>query len=305
MEKDFDNNDTLLAQWLSGELKGKALELFEASEDFKKYKKIADATATLKVPTVDIKGKLAAQKKHNESLNTVPSSKTINFKPWLWSAAAAIAIIFVGISFINSTTTISTALAQTEIHILPDGSEIILNAASSISYQKDEFLETRMLELEGEAYFKVQKGSTFTVKSPNGSVQVLGTAFNVYDRKTTFKVHCDEGKVKVASGSKELILEKNMAAFAKAKTPLTLAQNNEILPTWQSGKSTFTKASLEEVFSEMERQFSITIDRTQIDETREFIGFFAHQELDKALYQVCAPMNIQYEVNENTVILSN
>ncbi len=305
MDNNFENNDILLAQWLSGELKGDALKSFEASKDFKKYKKIIDAAAELKVPSVDVKAKLEAQKKYNASLDHSKKTKIVNLKPWLWSAAAAIAILLVALPFMHPTITVSTEIAETKVHVLPDGSELTLNAASSITYQKDKFLKNRTLKLDGEAYFKVQKGSTFTVNSSSGSVQVLGTAFNIYDRSSTFKVYCNHGKIKVTSGTRELILKKNMAAFAKPKIPLTLAQNKEILPTWRDGKSTFTKATLNDVFAEMERQFDVKINSELVDAKRLYTGFFSYNSLETALHQVCTPMNVKYTIFDNKITLSD
>ena len=55
----------------------------------------------------------------------------------------------------------------------------------------------RDLTLEGEAYFKVQKGQTFSVNTTDGVVKVLGTHFNVKQRNNYFEVNCYEGLVSV------------------------------------------------------------------------------------------------------------
>jgi len=96
-----------------------------------------------------------------------------------------------------------------------------------------------------------------------------------------------------------------MAAFAKAKTPLTIVQNKNSIPTWRDGKSVFTNTSLIEVFAAIERQFDVTIEISRINANRKFTGFFSYEQLENALEQVCYPMNIKYTIEGRTVQLSN
>jgi len=63
---------------------------------------------------------------------------------------------------------------------------VVLNSKSTISFNKTDWKNNRQLTLDGEAYFKVEKGSTFTVNTNNGSVTVLGTQFNVNSTRRFF-----------------------------------------------------------------------------------------------------------------------
>src|SRR3546814_8119082 len=71
--------------------------------------------------------------------------------------------------------------------ILPDGSRVWLNAASSIRFPTVFTGKEREVEITGEAYFEIEKNTNmpFVVKKGNVEVQVLGTHFNVKDRKST------------------------------------------------------------------------------------------------------------------------
>jgi ferric-dicitrate binding protein FerR (iron transport regulator) len=64
---------------------------------------------------------------------------------------------------------------------------LILNAASKLSFNEKKWADQRALTLEGEAFFKVQKGQTFSVNTTAGVITVLGTQFNVKERKTILK----------------------------------------------------------------------------------------------------------------------
>ena len=295
------NNKTLLAKWLSGTLNKAELEAFERSKDFELYQRIANVSGKLKVPSPNLEEKLAQQKKYNAS-----RSKKISAKPWLYGVAASLAVLFGLLLFQNNDTNIKTLLAETKRYTLPDGSIVTLNADSEITFNLKDFLKKRHIKMRGEAYFQVKKGRSFAVLSSSGSVQVLGTAFNVYDRDSNYKVHCDEGKVSVKTKlGKEIIITKSEATFLNKKNSLSLAPADTPSPQWRTGKSVFTKATLVMVLKELERQFAVKIEHGNIDSSRKYTGYFYHKNLEEALNQICKPMNISFKINDNSIILIN
>lgn len=107
---------------------------------------------------------------------------------------------------------------------LPDGSYVLLNSYSSVSYSSD--FEDRIINLSGEAFFDVQAGdSPFVVKTELGDVKVLGTGFNVKSNEDELQVEVDEGTVEVASGEctdkirkgERAVLKKGKDVFEKGK----------------------------------------------------------------------------------------
>jgi len=88
--------------------------------------------------------------------------------------------------------------------ILPDGSKVWLNAASSLKYPVRFANNERKVELAGEAYFEVAKDPLhpFVVEGRNQEVQVLGTHFNInaYDDEPAVTTSLLEGSVKITSG---------------------------------------------------------------------------------------------------------
>ena len=67
----------------------------------------------------------------------------------------------------------STAFGEQKVIELPDGSLVTMNSKSTIEFNPDSWESSRILNLSGEAYFKVKKGSQFTVNTSNGDVVVL------------------------------------------------------------------------------------------------------------------------------------
>src|SRR5690606_22860285 len=84
--------------------------------------------------------------------------------------------------------TLATPRGGTYQVVLPDGSKVWLNSASSLTYPAEFSNSVRVVELEGEAYFEVSERSSivggpanmpFIVKTHGQEVEVLGTQFNV------------------------------------------------------------------------------------------------------------------------------
>ena len=113
------------------------------------------------------------------------------------SIAASMIIGWVTLShFTNPMVNIRAPYGTITTHVLPDGSTVTLNANATLSYDKD-FSAKRDISLSGEAFFEVKRGSTFTVKTTLGNVEVLGTSFNVIVEEKNFEVICKSGKVLV------------------------------------------------------------------------------------------------------------
>ncbi len=73
---------------------------------------------------------------------------------------------------------------------LPDASKITLQKNTRVGYKKYSWPFNREVTLEGEAFFEVAKGETFTVTTSNGSVKVLGTSFNVNTKNDLLLISC-------------------------------------------------------------------------------------------------------------------
>src|SRR5690606_28162717 len=87
--------------------------------------------------------------------------------------------------------------------MLADGTTVWLNAGSTLRYPVQFDPDERKVELEGEAYFEVQKTKgkriPFIVKSKGQDISVLGTEFNVsaYADEQTVRTVLVNGSVKV------------------------------------------------------------------------------------------------------------
>ncbi|WP_405205189.1 FecR family protein [Aquimarina sp. LLG6339-5] len=293
------DKDNFLGRWLADDISEEEKKEFENSKDYLAYKDILKGVEKFERPIFDIDKGFENQKEYNKRYKATSESKVIKPRFWLYAAAAVIVILFGLRTVFFSTIEIRTEMAETKTWTLPENSVVTLNADSSIEYDKKSFTKNRIIQLDGEAFFDVEKGSSFTVKTKNGDITVLGTEFNVYSRDTHIEVHCFEGKVQVSNSKETIILTPGKAIKSNAEGSLDSKEVKDSKPSWMLGKSTFNQVTLQRLIQELERQYDINITTNNIDVNRLFSGFFVHNDLDKALKTCFEPMNISYIINNS------
>lgn len=306
MKTTQNNKDVFLAKWIEGEISNSQLKTLVSEKDYKAFKTIQQGI----IACVELEKPLDnTHKKIKTKIKTVKKakSKTISFYSKLAIGIAASIILFFSLNtfFGNNEVNFQSNYAEQQVISLLDGSEVTLNAKSNLKYNKIDWKSKREVFLNGEAFFKVQKGKTFTVKTPNGSVTVLGTQFNVNSDKNFFDVICYEGKVKVVNNSKEYIITRNQTI--RNSNGIITQKNLNLLnenPTWISGESNFRSVPLSQVISALQKQFNIEFDTTNINDTIMFSGSFNHKNLDMALASVFRTANIKYTQSNNKIRLS-
>lgn len=288
--------DTFLAKWLAGELTDKELKRLVSEDDYSAFLKLRQS--------LEIKEQLDASVEDSYSIlsKRIENQKQKNkpsYKNWAIGIAASIVILFGLFTFMNNNEiVIETGFGENKTITLLDGSEVILNSKSKVSYNESNWEEDRKLYLEGEAYFKVAKGKQFTVSTDNGSVKVLGTEFNVNSTKGFFDVVCYEGKVGVKTLKSDYVLLPNDAV---RKVGTNIALKSKIsgkMPTWIHGESSFKSVPLRYVINALEDEYQIRFDSNSIDNSEIFTGSFPHDSLNIALKTVFETLNITYKEKE-------
>jgi len=228
-------------------------------------------------------------------------AKHRSLKHVAFAIAASIALL-IGLSFwiYIRDTRIECLPANMITVALPDGSLVVLNAATVIKFNKKTWSKTRRVQLDGEAFFRVKKGSRFEVVTNNGNVWVLGTTFNVFARESKLQVYCETGKVAVAAGD-TVMLTPGMKAQTTAGLPLrTSSAGEKHEGAWQQGDFWFKNTPLRDVIAEMERQFDVNIRFGNLDD-RYYTGYFNRQSLTEALRTVFYPMQLTYKIENKTI----
>jgi transmembrane sensor len=148
---------------------------------------------------------------------------------------------------------------------LPDGTNVWLNAASSLKYPSRFEGAERHVELHGEAYFEVFKNKNvpFTVTAENVNIKVLGTHFNVmaYLNEPAVNTTLLEGSVSlVAKNNNVLLVPGDQAVVGKTADNISLHKVNvEDAVAWKNGYFSFRKENLETVMNKIARWYNVDV----------------------------------------------
>ncbi|NDI97520.1 iron dicitrate transport regulator FecR [Flavobacterium sp. LaA7.5] len=299
MKEEKENNK--LAKWLDGRMTDEELREFEALPGFDTYSKIKAFSGALTAPDVDIDTLYQNVTRHK---NRKSSVRKLN--PWFAKIAATL-LLTLGLTYFfyttHTTNTVAETGARTEF-LLPDHSSIVLNAGSEAEYRTWNWDNNRIVELNGEAYFKVAKGKKFDVVTPLGTVTVVGTQFNVKARGNRFDVTCFEGKVMVNSNGEEIMLTPGQSvAFEDGKNiivPLEEAKQ----PGWITYEVNFHSEKLTNVIAEMERQYGLTISLPE-DVYSPFSGALPMNDLDTALDNITSIYHLKAKRTGDRIVLTS
>lgn len=175
--------------------------------------------------------------------------------------------------------TMSTPKGRQFQMVLPDGSKVWLNAASSIHYPTMFIGDERLVEITGEAYFEVAHNAArpFKVKVNNATtIEVLGTHFNInaYSNEETVNTTLLEGAVRVLGTKGKTVLAPGQQARTSGdgNSRVISSVNTDKVVAWKNGVFDFEDASLEEVMRQLERWYDIEVVYEKNIPKLEFFG---------------------------------
>jgi len=297
MEKEY-----ILHKWLNDSATSEELEYLKTSPEYNTLIKIAVISSGLEAPESNSEANFKTITS-NLINNKREVKKLIPFASLL-KVAAVLALLLVGYLYISSLDTeVQTQIAEKQNILLPDNSEVIINANSAISYNKKKWSQQRELKLTGEAYFKVTKGNTFSVKTSLGIVTVLGTQFNVYSRDNLFNIECYEGLVSVAFN--DTLIKLPAGSRLSIENGVLVKHDISILsfPNWTINESSFENALLSTVLQELKRQYPIKLITKFNDVNQRYTGSFSHNDLNLALKSICDPLHLAYTIEEESITI--
>lgn len=193
--------------------------------------------------------------------------------------------------------------------VLPDGSKVWLNSATSLTYNYEQ--EVRKVDLEGEAYFQVAKDpdKKFIVHCNDMQVEALGTIFNVkgYNNDGFVRVSLLEGSVKVYNETNSSILKPNESlAFDKKDKTFLLSEvkDSREIDFWRRNMLYFRSATLEDIAKTIERMYGVTVlfDDEEI-KSIPFSGSIQNSSLSNVFHIISLTYPISYQINNDIVTI--
>ncbi len=213
--------------------------------------------------------------------------------------------------------TYRTGYGQTREITLPEGSRVVLNGNSSLSFPAQwPAGAPREVWLDGEAFFAVTHRADhrkFVVTTPGKlRVEVLGTQFNVYGRQLKTKVSLNEGAVRLhldpAAGNDPLLMQPDeLVEFDGHSERLTRKKvNAEMVSSWKNKKLVFEGTSLREVTQLLRDTYGLTatVSDPALLEGR-FSGTVPNQNLDVLLDGLAGLFDLDIVRNGDSVVFKS
>jgi len=205
----------------------------------------------------------------------------------------------------------SNPWGQKSTVFLSDGSEVKLNAGSTIRYQRNFTPEERRIFLTGEAYFKVKKDTLrpFRVQSGDFITQALGTAFNIdaYQANSQLQISLVEGKVSVKSEKIEqdyLLTPGESVRYANQKVEKLKFDHKNVL-AWTDGILIFENASQKAVFNKLQQWYGVSFTfEDQSSKPWSYTAEFNNKSLENVLLTIGFTMDFEFEISNDNVIIN-
>lgn len=198
---------------------------------------------------------------------------------------------------------------------LPDGTKVWLNSVSSLRFPVTFSEESRIVELDGEAYFEVSKQSKqsnsqrkpFVVKTFSQEITVLGTQFNVnaYKDEEIAKTTLIEGKVKISSTSSDeskTLSPGEQACFLHGGN-IRVIDNVDVEEAiaWKKGIFYFNNTDLSVIMRQLARWYDVDIDTRSIPQ-KKFNGELSRDvKLSQVLQMMEKTSGLKFKVEGRRV----
>jgi len=249
-----------------------------------------------------------------DQINTV-ATKRYSFTRYIRYAAAVVALVLLSTVVYNylkqpGILHVMTSYGEKKEITLPDGSTVLLNSMSSVTYPEKMTGKTREVTLQGEAYFSVIKNpdKTFIVKAKDTEIKVLGTKFNVeaYDSEGAVTTTLFEGSVSVGKTGGEIkVLKPNeQAIINKGTGKLEVKELNdpETEVAWRNNILVFENERFSDILNVLSREYNVVFDIEDEDLSRLRITarFNSDEPIDKALNILGQSADFEYTRQANT-----
>ena len=284
-----------------------------------------------------IKVQMAVEEALNDRENNLQVHKSApvhhRYGLWLWASAACVAFVLF-FAFKTDFFSVSQEVGDSEMAsvqweertvphgqklslTLADGTSIKLNSGSSIAFPSRFGNGPRVVRLQGEAFFDVQRDTLrpFIVESDKVKTTVLGTSFNVraYPEDTRVQVAVVEGRVSVekqaaAGGSAVLLLPDEMAVYNTFSGDMKKSGfDRDNILGWLEQKIVFRNASFQEIVKELEKWYGVKfVVNREIKMAKGYNGEFTGQSLENVLKSMGYSIGFSWSFTENnsTIIIN-
>ncbi|MEY3643733.1 MAG: hypothetical protein RLZZ207_427 [Bacteroidota bacterium] len=260
----------------------------------------------------DIRKQIRSEKK----LAVVLAKKRSLWKQFLTGGVAAGLVlgILLNLNWANRVE-LKTTYGETLPYLLPDGSKVVLNANSKLTFSENwEKEDVREIWLEGEAFFDVihlKSHQPFLVYTSNGvEVEVLGTSFSVYDRNKKSQIVLEEGNVSLSLVNSDQPREKILMKPGE----LVAIQENRVqrrkvevknYTSWTKNLLILDQTSLEEIIRIAKENFGLQIEvDSNVSLSQTASGSMLLEDSEQFMELTSKVFNISIQKKESTYVFT-
>ncbi len=212
-------------------------------------------------------------------------------------------------STITMLNTVSTRRKEQYKVVLSDGTNVWLNAASSITYPVAFTGTYREVAITGEAYFEVAHNAKkpFKVTAQGQTVEVLGTHFNInaYADEPNVKTTLLEGSVKITGNNSFKIIKPGQQAIFKNNQLLVSDANVEETVAWKNGYFRFNRENIEPIMRKLSRWYDIEVQFEGAIPDDEFSGAISRfKNISEVLKELEYYKTVHFKVEGRRVTVS-
>jgi ferric-dicitrate binding protein FerR (iron transport regulator) len=208
----------------------------------------------------------------------------------------------------------SNPWGQKSTVFLSDGSEVKLNAGSTIRYQHHFTNNERKIYLEGEAFFKVMRDTLrpFRVVSRGIITEALGTSFNIeaYNAEDQLNISLVSGKVAVRPedpGFQNVLLDPGESVNFSISNQQLLKNsfNEDEVLAWTNGILLFKNASESEVIDKLQKWYGVEFEiENASTKLWSFTAEFNNKSLENVLLSIGFTMDFRFRIENDKVSIT-
>lgn len=202
---------------------------------------------------------------------------------------------------------------QTYKLALADGTNVMLNAESELTFPSEFDTDRREVFLKGEAFFQVthNEKAPFIVHTDQLDVQVLGTTFNVsgYNNENMLKVTLVEGSIRIHQQGDSVKIRPNEQYNYNKNTREKRVQtvDTELFTSWVNDEYIFEDTTLDEIFNRINHwyMFDVTYESPSLKEKRFFLTIGRDASLDQIIQIINSTEEVCIEKKDNHIVVKN
>jgi transmembrane sensor len=192
--------------------------------------------------------------------------------------------------------------------VLPDGSKVWLNSASSLKFPVAFTGTERNVELTGEGYFEVAKNKAkpFNVKVKDIEVAVLGTHFNImaYNDEAAVKTTLLEGSVRLTQGKISDMLKPGQQGVINNKGIKIIDVDTDEAVAWKNGFFYFERENIQDIMKQLSRWYGTEVIYKGKITDDEFVGKVSRDVKLSQVLHILELSHVRFKIENKKIIVT-